>query len=201
MLCRECGYDMPSSCSKCPQCGCEAPEQSTHEKLPYPKPAPTTAQTSKIPFPNEKKSSAKEEAVLTFEPKYSVTKCITSAITVAIICVVAFFFLLNNIGSSSTEQLVRTGYYNTYPNVKIEDAFSQFFAEPKWSHFTSTGNQQIVEFNGKCQYDNKPATVRLQFTVNSSDNSFVLSAGSINDEPQNTLILNLLLSQVLSSYK
>ena len=184
---------MPTSCTKCPQCGCEAPEQSIYAKVPFLKPAPKEA--------SEKKSSTEEEAILTFEPKYSVTKCVTSAITVAVICIVAFFFLLNNLGSSSTEQLVRTGYYTSYPNVKIEDAFAQFFAEPKWSHFTSTDNRQIVEFKGKCQYDNKPANVLLQFTVDSSNNSFNLSAGSINDEPQNILVLNLLISNVLGSYQ
>lgn len=69
---------------------------------------------------------------------------------------------------------VRTGTMNRYPNVPIGKAFKQFFSNGKWSAFTSTKGEQIVEFNGNCYWLDVSVPMKIQFKIDDND-SFSLS--------------------------
>lgn len=122
-----------------------------------------------------------------------------------IIIITAIFVILSGIflaaGSESNEyvQAVKTGQFNDYPDIQIGDAFEKFFGEPKWRHFVSDANVDIVEFTGTCTYDDEPVKVLIQFKVN-DDDTFEASYMSMNDVTQNMLMYGIMIEKVYSEY-
>lgn len=53
----------------------------------------------------------------------------------------------------------------TSAEVEIGDTFEKYFKNPKWHHFESGNWRHIVEFNGECDYDGKPANAKIQFII------------------------------------
>ena len=49
--------------------------------------------------------------------------------------------------------------------VEIGDSFDKYFKNPKWHHLESGNWRHIVEFNGECDYDGKPAKAKIQFII------------------------------------
>lgn len=94
---------------------------------------------------------------------------------------------------------VREGYMTRYPNVKIGDAFDNFFSDGKWESFKSTENDEVVEFKGKALWDNKPADYKFQFIV--KGNSFELHNISVNGNVGNPLLSALIMSKVMNTYE
>ena len=92
-------------------------------------------------------------------------------------------------------QAVKNGTYPDYPDIKLGDAFENFFASPKWKYFVSTDGKDVIEFTGFCTYRDAEVKARFQFTL-LDDNSFETGALSFNDVPQDTLTSNALLQKV-----
>ena len=90
---------------------------------------------------------------------------------------------------------VKTGHAVNYPAVTIGEAFEKFFADPKWSHFKSNAGQEVVEFTGKCKYQEVDVTAKIQF-VFKDEKSFETQFLSFNDIPQNMLVMGVLLAKV-----
>lgn len=90
---------------------------------------------------------------------------------------------------------VKNGTFNKYPDVIIGEAFDDFFGSPKWRYFISDDDLNIVEFTGKCTYDDVEVEALLQFTVY-DDDSFELSYFSMNDISQNLLMISELIDKV-----
>lgn len=44
-------------------------------------------------------------------------------------------------------------------------AFSNFFSDPQWEHYTSRQGNEIIQFTGGCTYDGQYVTAMIQFTV------------------------------------
>ena len=82
-------------------------------------------------------------------------------------------------------QLVRNGTMDMYPNAPIGKAFNQFFSNGKWTAFTSTANEQIVEFNGNCYWLDESVPMKIQFTVKNNSRFSLNYVGIDNvDMPQ-----------------
>lgn len=93
---------------------------------------------------------------------------------------------------------VKNGTLSTYPNIKIIDAFNNFFDSGKWKYFQSTDAKNIVEFTGYCMYSNTMVKATLQFILN--NNSFEIGALTFNEAPQNEDTENALLEKVFDQY-
>jgi hypothetical protein len=96
-------------------------------------------------------------------------------------------------------QAVKYGTFPDYPDIKLGDAFENFFASPKWKYFVSTEGKDVIEFTGFCTYGDSEVKARFQFTL-LGDNSFETGALSFNDVPQDTLTSNVLLQKVFEDY-
>ena len=117
-----------------------------------------------------------------------------------IICTIILIFSLILSGCYDKNVLtVREGSLTRYPNVKIGDAFDSFFSEGKWKSFTSTENDEVVEFNGKAFWDNKPADYKFQFLV--KGNSFELHTTSVNGNISNPILSAIIMTKVMNTYE
>ncbi len=128
--------------------------------------------------------------------RLSTTKSITSAITALIVCVGLFVWL-----SSLNLRLVRgvtSAQPNAYPGITYEEAFSQFYSNPKWED-ASTDSTKIVRFTGDCTYEGKKVKVVMNFWVD--DKVFRLHDGTINGVSAGVLELNELHNRPFEVYK
>lgn len=110
---------------------------------------------------------------------------ITGAVTALIVCTALFFWLYGQ-GLNLVNQ-VKGGHPVDYPDITFEQAFSQFYSNPKWEN-ASTDGAKIVRFSGECTYDGRPAQVVLNFQMN-NDNTFRLYDGTINGTPASLIVL------------
>lgn len=91
---------------------------------------------------------------------------------------------------------VKSGHLQMAPNIPIGDAFARFFGEPNWKSFESTDGQRVVEFKGKCTWQDHPATCRMQFIIK-GDSGFEMGAVSINDKNLNVLETAVIMAKIL----
>lgn len=94
--------------------------------------------------------------------------------------------------------VVKNGNFYSHPNVPVGAAFRSFFSNGKWSAFTSTENQQIVEFSGKCTWFNEPAVLTMQFIVNG--NEFEMGHVNIDGNAMNYADSVDILDKILNEY-
>lgn len=108
--------------------------------------------------------------------------------------------------------LVKEGHPNAYPDKTYGEAFEDFFGEPTWEYFVGTkegpdedgdGNPdyteegvEIVEFTGYCEYQEVRVKALLQFTLDKDNNAFEVTYLSLNDVPQNNLMLLGLIEKI-----
>lgn len=97
-------------------------------------------------------------------------------------------------------QKVKKAYVMGQPMLTYGAAFEEFFRSPTWKHFTSKNNKEVVEFTGRCKYDNESIKVRMQFLFNDDGEKFVPSAMKCNDMLSNDLTLVALLYNIFGSY-
>lgn len=94
-------------------------------------------------------------------------------------------------------KVVKQGTMDMEPNIPIGKAFDKFFSNGKWRSFKATDHSRVVEFTGKCTWNNKPATCNIQFIM-ASDTRFELGAVSINDVDMNRLQARQIVDKVLT---
>lgn len=94
--------------------------------------------------------------------------------------------------------LVKTGSLQMEPNIKIGKAFGEFFSNPKWTSFESSDNMKVVEFNGDCTWNDKPARCTVQFIIR-SDTEFEVHYVSINDVGMNDIDSAAILHKALTN--
>lgn len=107
--------------------------------------------------------------------------------------------LIAGCGHDKYVKVVREGSFSSYPNVKIGDAFDQFFADEEWKSFESDKGQRIVDFKGRLQYRGEDADFHMQFILY-KDDSFEVEYAAINDKPLNLLLYGALIEKVMESY-
>ena len=132
-------------------------------------------------------------------PASSKAKPIVAGIAV-ILVLLGIFVMLDDKGFMDKQvQTVRNGTMQMEPNIKIGDAFDEFFADGKWKSFKSTDKSQVVEFNGDCTWNDKPAKCRIQFIMNKDGKHFELGAVSINGNNMNKLEAAAIVDKALTN--
>ena len=101
---------------------------------------------------------------------------------------------------------VKHGHPSTYPDITYEDAFEYFFGYPTWKYFEGKRNDsdtlyEVVEFTGRCLYQETEVKALLQFTMNDDGKTFSPTYLSFNDVPQSELIMLALIEKAFSSYE
>jgi len=126
------------------------------------------------------------------------------AITLCVVVIVAFNHARND-GTTPTAsvtsgnryvQMVRNGSPVTWPNVTYDEAFSNFFGSPRWSHFESDDGLQVVQFTGDMEYGGSPVNALIQFIVDMESGTFDATFLSFNEVPQTQLMLLTLITTV-----
>ena len=84
--------------------------------------------------------------------------------------------------------IVKKGSFDNYPNVEIGEAFENYFDNPKWRYFVSDKDIDVVEFTGKCMYDNAEVTALIQFAID-NNSRFEAKYFSMNHVSQNLLMM------------
>lgn len=113
--------------------------------------------------------------------------------------VTAFLVVLHLIiPSKSNEYIdqVKNGTLNSHKSVTVGKAFEDFFSDTEWEYFTSENNQNIVEFTGTYNINNKKYKTLIQFAVNKNSTEFEMKYLEVNGKPQNLLSWNSLLSNI-----
>ena len=91
----------------------------------------------------------------------------------------------------SIKNAVKADYGVTY-----EEAFTNYFGNPAWKGFVSDDGKDVVEFTGKCMFQDTRVTALIQFVINNEEETFEAVYLSFNDIPQNKLILATLITDV-----
>ena len=84
-------------------------------------------------------------------------------------------------------------------NFTDEKAFSNFFAHPKWKHFTSDDGVEVVEFTGDCTYDDQEVRALIQFQITDESNGYISWEAtylSLNNVSQSLLMLDGLFEKI-----
>ena len=115
--------------------------------------------------------------------------------------ILSLCFLMIGCGPTYSEsneyiQYVKDSTYGTHKNMTCGEAFDNFFENPKWRFFYSDTNENVVEFTGKCLYDNVEVEVLMQITVDMEAGKRSVNYLSFNDVPQNQLMIDALMEAV-----
>jgi hypothetical protein len=119
-------------------------------------------------------------------------------IQIACLLSLAFFFVLV-LGCGKDDKYVKTvkeGSMDMVSGVRIGKAFDKFFSDGKWKSFESKNKQRVVEFNGKCTWNDKPAVLMVQFILH-DNNRFEMGALTINNVNMNRIDSVNILQKVL----
>lgn len=92
--------------------------------------------------------------------------------------------------------LVKNGTLNSHQSVTVGKAFEDFFSDTNWEYFSSDKNENVVEFTGTYNINNKKYKTLIQFEVNKNSSEFEMKYLEINGKPQNLLSWNSLLSNI-----
>lgn len=128
-------------------------------------------------------------------------------VAILVCCTLTACGVIQLLGNSSSEDshitLVKGGSPFAYPDRTYGEAFDAFFDSPSWTYFEGTDDygesQDIVEFTGKCIYQDVEVEVCLQFILDMDNGSFETSYLSFNDVPQNILMLAGLMEAVFAN--
>lgn len=92
---------------------------------------------------------------------------------------VCLALLIAGCGGDKYVEQVQKGTMDMAPNVEIGMAFDRYFSDKKWKSFVSSDKQRVVEFRGKCMWNNRPANFMVQFIIHSKV-KFEMGAMQIN---------------------
>ena len=115
-----------------------------------------------------------------------------------IIALIVCFNIGNNVGSVLA---VKEGCPSQYPNITYEQAFDDYFANPKWeSCGKDEDGNEVVMFTGTCEYMGTDAIAEIKFTVYKEQESFVVSSVKLNGEDMD-MWGNVLVMDVFEEYQ
>ena len=146
------------------------------------------------------------EGIIEFYNRRFVKLTLTSVVVITILIIVVV--ALNNAGGNGATptasvtsgnryvQMVRNGSPMTWPNVTYDEAFSNFFGSPRWTHFVSDDGLQVVQFTGDMEYGGSPVNALIQFVVDMESGTFDATFLSFNEVPQTQLMLLTLINTV-----
>lgn len=102
-----------------------------------------------------------------------------------------------NISDSDNKyvRMVKGGYRTNNPDLTFDDAFSAFFATPRWRYFKGDEEQDVVEFTGDCMYRDVRVRALIQFVVDEENGTFEEVYLSFNEVPQDLLTLRAIIEK------
>lgn len=80
--------------------------------------------------------------------------------------------------------MVKNGSPYSYPNQTYGEEFDSFFEDPSWSYFSSTDNEDVVEFRGSCSYGGENADILIQFVIFEDSGTFDFTYMEMNGVEQ-----------------
>ena len=93
---------------------------------------------------------------------------------------------------------VRGSYLTHYSeDVTVEEAFGNFFDNPKWSTYQQDGYTYVV-FTGTCEYLGERADARITFQI--TGEQFRVEQLDINGAEQSDLLLHAMLAKIYEKY-
>lgn len=93
---------------------------------------------------------------------------------------------------------VRGSYLTHYSeDVTVEEAFDNFFDNPKWSTYQQDGYTYVV-FTGSCEYLGEQADARITFQI--TGEQFRVEQLDINGAEQSDLLLHAMLAKIYEKY-
>lgn len=142
MLCTKCGKQIPEGSKFCESCGTPVNTNGAQAPASY-----DNYQGTLPPGQNEKKKGG-------FKKRYI---AIIAAIVIVVIIAVSA-------SSGNPVNTVKNGKFDAYTEKTIGEAFSGFFAKPKWSSFEKNG-ETYVEFTGECTLYGEMTDAEIIFYV------------------------------------
>lgn len=187
MKCSKCGNEIKDGAKFCNICGEKLNTESSQPNVNLNKDEGTVKEGSTV----------KAEVV---KPPKKKNKTLIAVIGVIVVLIVGI--ALASMGTSETEKVstVKDGYFYDYTEedgyTDVGTAFDNYFADGTWKAFTADDDSEIVEFNGTCLYLDEEANCSIQFEIG-EDNTFNVRSMEIDGVPQNRLIINSLIDEVM----
>lgn len=192
MYCIHCGKEIADGSQFCGFCG---KSQSANAQI------NSTAVGPSIP-PAAKQQGNKSRLPLIFG-----VIAIVAVVAIGIVAVAG-----GQVGPENSYVLsVKNGTPIAYPDKTYGEAFDNFFGSPKWRYFKgekegpdedgdgepdyTEDNVDVVEFTGRCTYQDVDVNALIQFTLSQDDDTFEATYLSFNDVPQSMLMLYGLLDK------
>ena len=176
MFCKNCGADSQEGKKFCPKCGTPIQENVQSQNEGTNGPGSVNEQKEdiyrgNIEYQNKQKTKKRKKGA-----KFAVIAGIVVALVMVIIASIP------DPDSDKYIAMVRGGYPESYADYDVEygKVFNYFFKDGEWEYFVSDEDKKIVEFNGKCTYNDEEADAKLQFTIDNDEEGFMASYASIN---------------------
>jgi rhomboid protease GluP len=97
-------------------------------------------------------------------------------------------------------QFVKACSTKAAPDITFGDSFEEYFTSPTWTCYTSTDNEDIVEFTGTYSYNGQSIPTKLEFTVDIENNSSTIKGLYYNDAEQSDEELYYLFKDIFETY-
>ncbi len=116
---------------------------------------------------------------------------------------------LSNVVQAEDEHVlgVKNGTNSNYPDITYAEAFEEFFAYPTWKYFEGSTSKEpevkhdVVEFTGRCLYQDVEVKAQIQFTMNEDGETFRATYLAFNDVPQDMDMLDALIVKAFTEYQ
>lgn len=124
------------------------------------------------------------------------------SIVIGLIVLLAISWIGNNLdlfGNSSEKKIFKqfeTFSPTSYPDVSYVDAFALYFSDGEWNA-SQTEKGAVVEFNGKCFYNDRLADICVQFTLEGETG--VVSYMDVNGQSFNMFAISNLMQEVFEN--
>ena len=127
-------------------------------------------------------------------------KMILAAIAMASGVVWVICVLDIQMGKNYIDMIIRKTSPEMYPDTTYEKAFDAFFDNARWKYFQSDKGQDVVEFQGDCEYYDDTVTVLIQFLLNKDEKTYNIYTMAIDNQEQSLLMYSIMMEEVFESY-
>ena len=196
--CSNCGQPLEDDARFCNKCGHEQTMEKTAQEVKEESGVEANVEQKNEPIPQK-------PVVVDQETETNWGKIIMFGIMAIITGVIIYGFSTGaphsgRILEDKYVKAVKGGTLEMAPNHPIGSSFEKFFGDCKWKSFESTDKRRIVEFNGNCKWEEKPAKCSIQFIMNGTS-KFELGAVAINDVSMNRLQSLVIVRKALGALK
>ncbi|GAA6293175.1 hypothetical protein F220043C3_16090 [Enterocloster asparagiformis] len=135
-----------------------------------------------------------------FPPVKPVKKRIIQSVVIGVLALITVLGLAVNGGDKKYIDSVKHGSPVAYPQITYGEAFENFFKKPRWRYFKSEAGDDVVEFSGRCMFQDTEVEAVFQFILSKDDDTFEIAYLGLNDIPQNQLVILGVVSKAFEEY-